>query len=126
MSRSPLELQLAAQIANAGLPEPRREYHFARDIVGHGPGIRKRLAEAGLQDWRLDFAWVDAMVAAEVDGGTWTQHGRHTRGSGFQGDCYKLNAASLHFWRVFRFTAGMLNRNEAIPVLKEALDNVTR
>lgn len=121
MTASPLELQLAAQIRDAGLPTPEREYRFARDIVGHGPGIRKRLAAAGLKDWRLDFAWgAPWMVAAECDGATWVG-GRHTKGGGYEEDCRKRNAATLAGWRVFNFTAGMLDRNEAISVLKEAL-----
>ena len=125
MTASPLELQLAAQIEAAGLPEPRREYRFARDIVGHGGGIRKRLAAAGLKDWRLDFAWGGGQgggckVACEVQGATHVG-GKHTRGPGYEDDCAKLNAAQLDGWRVFWFTAGMLDRNEAIPVLTEAL-----
>jgi hypothetical protein len=100
---SALELQLAAQIRDAGLPEPRREYRFARP-----------------RRFRFDFAWPAAMVAAEVEGGTWVQ-GRHQRGKGYEGDCVKYNLAASLGWRVYRFTAGMLDRDEAVPVLQEAL-----
>lgn len=108
MSMSSLEIQLAAQIAAAGLPEPEREYRFA-------PSRR----------WRFDFCWPAAMVAAEAEGGHWTG-GRHTRGGGFEADAEKYNAAALLGWRVFRFTAGMLDRDEAIPVLKQVLENKER
>ena len=129
MGESPLELQLAQQIRDAGLPEPAQQYHFARDIVGHGRGIRKRLAAAGLKDWRWDFSWSGAgngggKVAVEVQGATHAR-GKHTRGLGYEDDCAKLNAGQLDGWRVFWFTAGMLDRDEAIPVLKQALKGET-
>ena len=103
MPESRLELLLAAQIEAAGLPRPKREYKFH-----------------GTRRWRFDFAWPDHMVAAEVEGGIWIR-GRHSRGAGFEGDCEKYNTAALGGWRVFRFTGGMLNRNEAIPTLRKAL-----
>ena len=98
-----LELQLYAQILDAGLPEPEREYRFHE-----------------LRQWRFDFAWPDQKVAAEVEGGVWTR-GRHTRRSGFIGDCKKYNEATRLGWRVFRFTSCMLNSGEAIDTLEEAL-----
>ena len=104
MADSRLELLLAEQIRTARLPRPEREHQFF-------PGRR----------WRFDFAWPDRLIAAEVEGGIWT-HGRHSRGAGFEKDCEKYNSAALVGWRVFRFTGGMLNRNEAIPVLQDALD----
>lgn len=89
--------------------DPEREYRFAAHATGGtGRGVRDRLAGAVLRDWRFDFAWPDAMVAVEVEGGTWTR-GRHVRGGGFRGDCEKYNAACVLGWRVLRFTAGMLS-----------------
>lgn len=70
--------------------------------------------------WRFDFAWPDRKLAAEVDGATWT-NGRHTRGSGYERDCEKLNAAVLLGWRVLRFTTGQIKSGAAYPVLQEAL-----
>ena len=121
MSKSKLETLLLEHIRGADLPEPRREYRFAAYHVGMGPGIRKRLRAAGLKDWRLDFAWPCRKVAAEVQGGTWTG-GRHTRGSGYEDDCRKINAAQDLGWRVYLFTGGMLNNNEAVPVLLAAME----
>lgn len=66
--------------------------------------------------WRFDFAIPDHMVAIEVEGGTWA-NGRHTRGSGFEKDCEKYNAATLDGWRVFRFTTGMVQDGRAIATL---------
>ena len=103
---SELEALLAAQIEQAGLPTPEREYLFALEQMG--------------RRWRFDFAWPAEQVAAEVEGGIWSR-GRHVRGTGFENDCEKYNAATLLGWRVFRFTRGMLEADEAIPTLREAL-----
>jgi very-short-patch-repair endonuclease len=60
--------------------------------------------------WRFDFAHPCTMVAIEIEGGTWV-NGRHTRGSGFEADCEKYNAAAILGWRVLRFTTTMLARD---------------
>jgi very-short-patch-repair endonuclease len=62
--------------------------------------------------WRFDYAWLDQKVAVELDGGSWVG-GRHTRGVGFEGDCEKMNAATLRGFRVLRFTATMLKNDPA-------------
>lgn len=100
---SELENNLAIQIRALKLPAPEREYRFA-------PPLR----------FRFDFAWVEQMLAAEVQGGTWT-NGRHSRGVGYHQDCYKANIATLAGWRVFRFTAEMVKDGTAIELLKRAL-----
>lgn len=111
MSKSDLELAfLNHWLTLTDLPEPTHDYRFVRDVVGHGPGIRKRLKDAGLKDWRFDWAWPDAMVAVEMEGGIWIK-GRHVRGAGFEDDCEKYNYARSQGWSVYRFTAGMLNRD---------------
>jgi len=108
---SELEAQFLAQVRAAGLPEPERQYQFHE--------TRK---------WKLDFAWPDEsrMIAVEIHGGVFSG-GRHTRGVGFTNDRQKMNAAQADGWFVFEFTAGMLDANEAIPLLKdlfELLDEV--
>jgi very-short-patch-repair endonuclease len=90
-----------------GLPEPEREHRFHK--------IRK---------WRLDFAWPEQRLAAEIEGGTWAG-GRHTRGSGFERDCQKYNTAALQGWRVFRFTSGMVASGEAVATIHAALQEWT-
>lgn len=130
MTRSDLEAAfLQAWRAFApDAPEPREQYRFAAEHVGMGPGLRKRLAAAGLQDWRFDFAWKHlgyfgrGGVAVEIDGGIWTQ-GRHTRGAGYEGDVRKCNAAVSLGWRVYHVTAGMLDRDPAgvVAMVREAI-----
>ena len=92
MTTSDLEAAFSRAFAllAADYPQPVREYRFHP--------TRK---------WRFDFAWPEARIAVEVEGGTW-ERGRHTRGAGYAGDCAKYNAAVLGGWRVLRFTSDML------------------
>lgn len=69
--------------------------------------------------WRFDFANVDRKIAVEIEGGIWSG-GSHTRGKGFEEDCEKYNEANILGWRVYRFTAGMLDRGDITQVIKMA------
>ncbi len=93
MSKSELETEFLhwLRILAPELPEPAREYKFAKP-----------------RRWAFDLAWEDRRLALEIDGGTWSG-GRHTRGGGFRNDCEKLNTAVLLGWRVLRFTGDMLH-----------------
>jgi very-short-patch-repair endonuclease len=100
---SHLETLLESQLALAGIDKPEREWRFH-----------------ATRRWRFDFAWPKAMVAAEVEGGTWVG-GRHTRGSGFERDAEKYNAAALLGWRVLRFTARTIQSGQAVAEIEKAL-----
>jgi very-short-patch-repair endonuclease len=73
---------------------------------------------------KIDFAYLRLKIAIEVEGGTWSG-GRHTRGAGFENDCRKYNRLTLEGWRVFRFTADMVNSGEAIQVIEQVLRGET-
>jgi very-short-patch-repair endonuclease len=102
LKRSPLEVQLAAQMDYAGL-EYVSEYRFHP--------VRK---------WRLDFAFPELRLAVEVEGGHWTG-GRHTSGIGFEKDCEKYNALTLSGWRLLRFTGKTIKSGEALKAIQAAL-----
>lgn len=89
--------------------QPAREYRFQ-------PGRK----------WAFDFAWPVEQVAVEIDGGVYS-HGRHTRGTGFIGDCDKLNAAVMLGWRVLRFTTDHLRRrpDEVLRLVAQLLADET-
>lgn len=70
--------------------------------------------------WRFDWAWPDARVALEIEGGAWTG-GRHTRGKGFIGDMEKYNNAALLGWRVLRVTPSQVSSGEACTLVMRAL-----
>lgn len=97
------EAELARQIQLTGLPEPVREYAFAKP-----------------RRWRFDFAWPEQRVALEVEGGTWSA-GRHSRGAGFELDCEKYAEAGIGGWVVIRATTGQVMRGEALRWVERAL-----
>jgi very-short-patch-repair endonuclease len=101
---SSLEARFAWQLTIAGLPTPEVEYRFAHP-----------------RRWRFDFAWPDRKVAAEVEGGVWSQ-GRHTRGAGYSKDCEKYNSAMARGWQVYRFTAEMIDDGSALDTITKALN----
>lgn len=86
---------------NAGLPEPHREYPFAKPD----------------RQWRFDFAWPDRGIALEVEGGVYSR-GRHVRPTGFLKDMEKYNAAAGRGWLVFRCTPKTLDSMATVEMVK--------
>jgi hypothetical protein len=113
---SALEETLALQLRALGAPAPMREHRFAAEFVGPGKGLRARLRDNDLQDWRFDFAWPDADLAVEVEGGGWVQ-GRHTRGKGFEDDLRKYHAAMRLGWTVYRCGAKLIKSGDAADLI---------
>lgn len=119
--KSPLEETMLAQIQAHKLDDGmHREYHFASIAVGLGSGIRQRLKDADMHDWRFDFAWPDKQLAVEVEGGIWNG-GRHVTGAGFEADCDKYNKATLMGWRILRFTNTSIKSGVAVQCIGIAL-----
>lgn len=71
--------------------------------------------------WRADFAWPDAKVLLEVEGGIFIQ-GRHSRGTGMQKDMEKYNNAALLGYRVLRCTPKTLTDPATFEMLRAALE----
>ena len=96
MSKSELEEEFLAlfhsmqRIHQIRLPEPEREYIFARP-----------------RKWRFDFAWPDLDVAVEIDGGIWSG-GRHASPQGLIAQYDKQNAATIRGWKVLRLSSNHL------------------
>ena len=112
--------QLLFQCKEARLPPPEAEYRFAAEAVGKHKGMRKRLQERGLKDWRFDLAWPEHMVALEIEGGGWVR-GRHTRGKGFAEDIRKYLSANCMGWNVCRCDVAMVRSGMAIEALRVLL-----
>ena len=72
--------------------------------------------------WRFDYAFVEAKVALEVEGGVHTG-GRHIRPRGFLGDMEKYNTAATLGWLVLRTTPDQLRTLSTIEMIREALSN---
>jgi very-short-patch-repair endonuclease len=62
-----------------------------------------------VRGWRFDFVWQSVKVAVEIEGAVYAR-GRHTRGSGYEKDCEKYNAALDLDYAVYRFSTTMLER----------------
>ncbi len=93
---SSLELIFWRLMEGAGLPMPEREYRFHET-----------------RRFRMDFAWPEQKVAVEAMGGTWSG-GRHSRGPGYEADCFKSNLALSMGWRMLRLTPGLLKDGPAV------------
>jgi len=114
---SAAEELLALQLRAEKIPFV-REYRFAALASGGtGKGLRERLAQAGLKDWRMDFALINHKLAVEVEGGAWT-NGRHTRGKGFSEDLIKYDAAMRLGWNVYRCDPNMIKTGKALQSIQ--------
>ena len=71
-----------------------------------GPSIGEEVTFTNRR-WRFDFAHRPSKTAIEIEGGVWSG-GRHTRGSGYVGDCQKYNEAALLGWTVLRLTPELI------------------
>ena len=100
---------LVRQIAREGLPEPRLEYVFAKDIG---------------RAWRIDIAYPDIKLAIEVDGMA------HRIRERFMADIEKQNELMFHGWRLLRIytrwiTSGQCERATGIELVKRAIEVAT-
>lgn len=93
------------------------EATFAFHCRAHGLTPIAEYRFAPPRRWRADFAFIEAKLLVEIEGGVYTM-GRHTRGAGFEADCEKYNAATAHGWRVLRFTPAMVKSGVAIEMVK--------
>ena len=90
--------------ARAGLPKPVTEYKFHPT-----------------RDWRFDFAWPEAKLYLEVNGGIHSG-GRHTQPAGFLGDMEKFNHATMLGWRPLQFTPKGALSITAVDMVRQAME----
>lgn len=72
------------------------------------------------REWRADFRLTDTKILVEVEGGVWSG-GRHTRGSGYEADAEKYNAAAMDGWIVLRYTTGQVQKGLALQGIQKIL-----
>ena len=117
MSQSNLEDLFYSQCKAAGLPLPARQLRLI-PIQRQKPDHPREL----MTRHKVDFAWIDEAIVLEVQGGTWGG-GRHTRGKGYAGDCWKMAALQLCGWIVYYATGDQVKSGEALAWITEALEN---
>lgn len=93
---------------------------YAKRALGVAP-VKEYVFHA-TRKWRFDYAFVEAKVALEVEGGVHTG-GRHIRPRGFLGDMEKYNAAATLGWLVLRTTPDQLRTLSTVEMIKEAINN---
>ena len=85
--------------------------HDTPDYVGQISGALYILGVEHVREYKFladrrfkfDLAIPEKKIAIEFEGGIWTG-GRHTRGKGYANDVKKYNLATMHGWRLLRFT----------------------
>jgi very-short-patch-repair endonuclease len=91
------------------LPEPEREFLFAKPIG---------------RKWRADYCYPEHKLLIECEGGTWgKKKSRHTTGSGFQSDSIKYGEAAVLGFRLIRLTSTMVKDGSGVDLIRRALNN---
>lgn len=98
---------LLNQIQLAGLPAPTTEHAFA----------------APERRWRFDFAYLDARVAIEYQGGVFHRGGPlgHNTTGGITKDFEKFTEASLRGWTLILVDAGSVRNGKAVNWIVRAM-----
>lgn len=71
--------------------------------------------------FRFDVAFPDALLAVEIQGGTWI-NGGHSRGKGIERDCEKAAEAMILGWRVLHVTTDQVRTGQALQWIQKLLD----
>lgn len=71
--------------------------------------------------FRWDFAFTDARLLVEVQGGIWREKGAHNTGSAITRDCEKAAFAAANGWRSFGVTGKHITSGQALQMIHEAL-----
>ena len=121
---------------------PKTDYSAAVALLCKVLWIQKPLAEQRLvpgRKWAVDFVWPNPKfdllngtinnydllwyhgLILEVEGGAYKQ-GRHTRGTGFEGDCEKYNALAALGYRLIRVLPSWFDNGKALAALKAVRD----
>jgi hypothetical protein len=87
---------------------------------GLPPGFVTEYRFDSFRRWRFDYAWVEQMVALEIEGGAFAM-GRHTRGVGYVKDMEKYSEAAVRGWLVLRVTPQQFDSGYAAALVARAL-----
>lgn len=93
------------------VPQKKKQHNTAKDFAGQIAaalnmlGINCEREYRFIKDrrFRFDIALPDHKIAIEFEGGVFTG-GRHTRSIGYINDTKKYNLATMHGWKLLRYT----------------------
>jgi very-short-patch-repair endonuclease len=97
------ELDFQFKARNPSIPK------YAREFLFHP-----------LRKWRLDFAFEEARLAVEVNGGVYVSGG-HTRGKAYENDCEKYAHLAIMNWRLIVVTPKQVKSGLALLWIERAL-----
>jgi very-short-patch-repair endonuclease len=101
---SEIEELLAANILEAGLPTPKRQYKFHSS-----------------RRWLADFCWPESRLIVEVNGMTHVASRGHTSYAGIHRDYEKANGAQDMGYRYYQFDREMIQDGTAIKAICDYL-----
>lgn len=101
-------------------PIPAGEAAFALHCRVDGIPVVPQFKFAPDREWRADFAFPEARLLVEIEGGIW-KGGGHNRGVGFQKDIEKYNRATELGWWLMRFTTQQAKEGRAVEMVKNFL-----
>lgn len=89
-----------------------------------GPELVREYRFDKSRRWRADFAWEEAQLLIEIEGGVWNR-GRHLTPRGFMNDAEKYLAATLQGWAVIRLVDSMLTPDTIKQILDYARNRIS-
>jgi very-short-patch-repair endonuclease len=110
-------LPLDRQCALAGLMIPTPEYQFAKHLTAQQ---LTAIGQVKPRKWAIDFAFIPARLAIEVEGG-YAIGGRHTNVGGWLKDVEKYNCLTCLGWRLIRVTPRDVKSGAALTWIRRAL-----
>ncbi len=97
---------------------------YNAQLIGTISGLRKPTPEFRfhpMRKWRFDFAWQEAGIALEIEGGGWV-NGGHNRGSGRAKDREKFNHAAELGWLIFYVTPKEVYSHTILRMIRNAYE----
>lgn len=103
-------------------------YELFRKIVEKTTGLKVEPEYKFLENrkFEFDFAIVNLKLAIEIEGATWTDHSRHTTGSGFLKDIEKYNLAASEGWILLRFIPAQTTKIETFKLIDKTVKNIIK
>lgn len=101
-------------------PKTDAEVTLALHLTGSGIAFQRQHRYIPGRNFRADFALLPYRILVEIQGGIW-HSGAHGSITGILADITRLNLATLHNWRILRFTPDQVESGEAVATIEKVL-----